>query len=160
MSKVTINCKFVIFCNWQLIQNFFTAHLPSFVKIKGAFGAVCAFLRSWQLGAQLAITVWNGAVTVKGSYRMGDGRIFIKTSTPLSSINTYGMSLISVGSISLDGTFKCTFCWKILWFNIKFIDKLFTSAQCCESTVICPNLDATLGIKQLTVSSNYWWIFF
>jgi hypothetical protein len=42
-----------LFCNWQLILNFFTAHLPLLAqnKTKGAVGAVCALLGNWQLGA-------------------------------------------------------------------------------------------------------------
>ncbi len=37
---------------------------------------------------------------------MGDRRIFLKPSTPLSLMTIYRMSLISAGSISLDSTFK------------------------------------------------------
>ncbi len=37
---------------------------------------------------------------------MGDGRIFLKFSVPLSLVNTYKMNLISAGSISLDSTFN------------------------------------------------------
>jgi hypothetical protein len=39
--------------NWQLIPNFFIAHLPILVrcKTKGAVGASYALLRNWQLGA-------------------------------------------------------------------------------------------------------------
>jgi hypothetical protein len=37
---------------------------------------------------------------------MGDGRIFLKISAPLSLMNTYQIDLISAGSISLDSTFK------------------------------------------------------
>jgi hypothetical protein len=37
---------------------------------------------------------------------MGDRQIFLKTSSPLSLMTTYQMSLISAGSISLDSTFK------------------------------------------------------
>jgi hypothetical protein len=66
------------------------------------------------LTAQLAIRCinanyyCNGAVTLKGSHRMGGGRIILITSAPLSLINTYRISLISAGSISLDSTFKHT----------------------------------------------------
>ncbi len=44
-----------LFCNWQLIPNFFIAYLPILVqcKTKAAAGAVCAYLRNWQLGAVL-----------------------------------------------------------------------------------------------------------
>ncbi len=48
------------------------------VKTKGAVGAVFALLRNWQLGALFPITLRDSAVTLKGSYRMGDGRIFSK----------------------------------------------------------------------------------
>ncbi len=37
---------------------------------------------------------------------MGDGRIFLKTSVPLSLMTIYRMSLISAWSTSLDITFK------------------------------------------------------
>jgi hypothetical protein len=42
-----------LFRNWQLIQNFFIAHLPILVqcKTKGAVGAARALLRNWQLVA-------------------------------------------------------------------------------------------------------------
>jgi hypothetical protein len=57
--------------------------------------------------AQLVpITVRDGAVTLKGSHKMGDGRIFLKTSAPLSLMTTYRMCLILARSISLDSTFK------------------------------------------------------
>jgi hypothetical protein len=71
-----------LFRNWQLIQIFFIAPLPILVpcKTKGAVGAVCALLRNCQLGAQLLISVQNVAVNLKGSHRMGDGRIFTKDS--------------------------------------------------------------------------------
>jgi hypothetical protein len=48
---------------------FFIAHLPNLVrfKIQGAVGALYALPRNWQLG-----------VTLKGSRRMGDGRICSK----------------------------------------------------------------------------------
>ncbi len=41
-------------------------------------------------------------------HRLGDGRIFLKISAPPSFINTYKMSLISGGSISLDSTLNQT----------------------------------------------------
>jgi hypothetical protein len=47
-----------------------------------------------------------GAETLKDSHRMGDGRIFLKTSAPLSLIRAFQMRLILAGSISLDSTFK------------------------------------------------------
>ncbi len=37
---------------------------------------------------------------------MGEWADFLKTSAPVSLINTYPMSLISAGPISLDSTFK------------------------------------------------------
>jgi hypothetical protein len=79
------------------ILNVFTAHLPILVrcKIKGAVGAVCAFTAH---DGCLPITVGDGAVTLKGRHRMGDGRIFLKTFAPLSLINTYRMCLISLES--------------------------------------------------------------
>ncbi len=54
--------------------------------------------------------------TLKGSYSMGDGRIFLKTRSD-SSFNKDQMSLISTGSISLDGTFNTTSadCWHQVW---------------------------------------------
>jgi hypothetical protein len=47
--------------------------------------------------------------SLEGSHRIEDRRIFLKTSVALSFINTYVMSLISAGSISLDSTFKFSF---------------------------------------------------
>ncbi len=41
----------------------------------------------------------DGAVNLKGSHKMGDGWIFLKTSAPLSLVNTDRMSMISAGSI-------------------------------------------------------------
>jgi hypothetical protein len=48
---------------------FFIAHLPNLVrcKTKGAVGALCTLPRNWQLD-----------VTLKGSRKMGDGRICSK----------------------------------------------------------------------------------
>jgi hypothetical protein len=43
---------------------------PCTMKRKCTIGAVCALLRNWQL----ANTVRDGAVTLKGSHRMGDRR--------------------------------------------------------------------------------------
>jgi hypothetical protein len=68
--------------------------------------AMCALLRNGQLGAQLPITEQDGAVSLKGSHMKGEGRIFVNISAPLSLKMTYRMSLISVGSISLDSIFK------------------------------------------------------
>ncbi len=69
-----------LFRNWQLIPNFFIAYLPVLVrcKTKGEVGAVCFLVYNWQLGAKLSITLRDGAVTLKGSHRMGDGQIFSK----------------------------------------------------------------------------------
>ncbi len=44
--------------------------------------------------------------SLKGSHKMGDGRIFLKTSALLSLIKTFLMNLISAGPISVDSTFK------------------------------------------------------
>jgi hypothetical protein len=38
---------------------------------------VCALLRIWLLSAYWAITVRDGALELKGSHSMGDGRIFL-----------------------------------------------------------------------------------
>jgi hypothetical protein len=61
--------------NWQFIPNFFIAHLPILVrcKTKGAVRALCALLSNWQLSALLPISERDGAVTLKGSQRMGVG---------------------------------------------------------------------------------------
>ena len=50
-------------------------HLPILVrrKTKGAVEAMCALLCKWQLGVYLPITLRDGAVTLKGFHRMGDG---------------------------------------------------------------------------------------
>ena len=50
--------------------------------------------------------------SLEGSHRIEDRRIFLKTSVALSFINTYVMSLISAGSISLDSTFKLRFVFR------------------------------------------------
>ncbi len=50
--------------------------------------------------------VRRGAKSLKGSHRMGNGQIFLKTSAPLSLTKAFRMSLISAGSISLDSIFK------------------------------------------------------
>ena len=49
------------------------------VTTKGAVRAVRALLRICPLSAQWPITVWDGAIALKGSHSMGDGRIFLKT---------------------------------------------------------------------------------
>jgi hypothetical protein len=56
---------------WQLISNFFIAHLPILIrrKTKGPVSAVWALLRNWELGAYLPISVHDwpiGVVTLKG----------------------------------------------------------------------------------------------
>jgi hypothetical protein len=96
-------CSASLFRTWQLIPNFFIAHLPILVrcKTKGAVGAVCALPGNWKLNAQLPVTVRDGAVTLKG---MGTGGFFLKPSAPLSLMTTYRMSLISAGAILLDST--------------------------------------------------------
>ena len=81
-GKRLMTIKKSLFRHWPLIMNFFIAYFSILVrcKTKGAIGAVCALLRNWQLGAELPITVRNGAVTLTGSrsHRMGNGRIFPK----------------------------------------------------------------------------------
>jgi len=69
------------FRNWPLILNFDIAYLQILVlcKNKSAVRAVCAQLRNWQLGTSWPITVQDGAVTLKGSQRIADGQIFLKT---------------------------------------------------------------------------------
>ncbi len=84
---------------------FFIAYLPILgqCKTKGAVRAVCAFLRIWPLGAYIKWPITDGAVYLKGPSQDGGGTEFSKKATaPLSLITTYRMSLISVGSISLD----------------------------------------------------------
>ncbi len=39
---------------------------------------MCGLLRNWNLDAQLSIPVGDGTVTLKGSHRMVDGRIFLE----------------------------------------------------------------------------------
>jgi hypothetical protein len=65
-------------------------------KNNGEVGALFALLRNWQLGAKLPITVRDGAVTVKGSHRMGDRRIFPKNLC--ASLFNDDLSLILAGS--------------------------------------------------------------
>ncbi len=48
-------------------------------KTKGAVRAVRALLRICPLSAQWAITIRDGAIALKGSHSMGDGRIFLKS---------------------------------------------------------------------------------
>jgi hypothetical protein len=64
----------------------------------------------WQFVPKLPTAVQVGAETLKDSHRMGDGRIFQKTSALLSLIRAFQMRLILAGSISLDtdSTFKWT----------------------------------------------------
>ncbi len=56
--------------------------------------------------SRLPTVVRDGVVSLKGFHRTGDGRIFLKTSAPLSLIKTFRINTISAGSISLDCTFK------------------------------------------------------
>ncbi len=56
----------------------------------------------WEFDSELPIAVRGGAESLKGSHKMGDGRIFLKTFAPLSFIKTFRMDLISARSISLD----------------------------------------------------------
>ncbi len=57
-------------------------------ETKVAVEALCILLHNWQLGAQLLITVRDGALTLKGSQRMGDGRIFPKKNSAPFSLMT------------------------------------------------------------------------
>jgi hypothetical protein len=50
--------------------------------------------------------VLGGAESLKGSQRLGDGRISLKTSAHLSLVKVFRMYLISAGSNSLGNTFK------------------------------------------------------
>ncbi len=50
----------------------------------------------------IAKPIRGGNVTLKGSQRKRDRRIFRKTSAPLSFIKVFRMNLISAGSILLD----------------------------------------------------------
>jgi hypothetical protein len=77
--------KKVLFRKGQLIPNFFIVHLPILVrcKTKGAFRALCALLRNWQLGAncQLLYVMWR--LNFKGLSQYRGGGFFLKTSAPL-----------------------------------------------------------------------------
>jgi hypothetical protein len=72
---------------------------------KAADRAVCSVHR-WQLVSkqQTAVQVGGGAAALASSYRMGDVRISLKTSAPLS-LKTFQMNILSARSISLDSTF-------------------------------------------------------
>jgi hypothetical protein len=67
----------------NLFRIYITAYLPILVrcKTKGAVGAV-----------------WPYCAIGNGSHMVGDGQTFLKTSAPLSLINTYRMSLLLAGS--------------------------------------------------------------
>jgi len=63
---------------------------------------------SWprrQLRPQLPTSVRGNAEFLKGSQKLGDGSIFLKTSAPHSLMTTYRMNLL-FRSISLDSNFK------------------------------------------------------
>jgi hypothetical protein len=66
--------------NWQLKPNFFIAHLPILVrcKTKGAVGAECDLTAQLAIRCLIANFCRDVTVTLKGSHRMGDGRIFSK----------------------------------------------------------------------------------
>jgi hypothetical protein len=58
-------------------------------------------------------------LNLKGTHRMGDGPIVVKTSAPHSLMTTYPMNLLSARSITLDSTLKGIFAfirtaWQIL----------------------------------------------
>ena len=86
-----------LFRNWQLKPNFFIAHLPILVrcKTKGGVGAECDLIAKLAIRCLIANFCRDGTVTLKGSHRMGDGRIFSKNlHASLSLMTTYQMSLI------------------------------------------------------------------
>jgi len=65
------------------------------------------FVRYWQLVFWLPLVVRGGAESLKGSHRLGDRLIFLKTSSmPHSLKTTYRLIPLSARSISLDSTFK------------------------------------------------------
>ncbi len=96
--KMTIKISFL--CHWQLIPNFFSAHLLILLrwKTKGAVGVVCA-VGNWLLIANYC-TWWS--FNFEGLTKDG-GRGRLSASL---FYHTFQMSLISAGSISLDSTFK------------------------------------------------------
>jgi hypothetical protein len=98
-EKRLIAIKKRLFRNWQLITNFFIAHLPIFVPCKNKGAGKCL----------IANYCLRWRCNFKGSQRMGDGRtdVFLMTS--------FWMSLVSAGSISLDSTFKCNFRINTTW---------------------------------------------
>jgi hypothetical protein len=51
------------------------------------------------------LAVRDGAESLRGSQRMGDGQIFLKISAPLSLITIYQINPIPAGSISLDNKY-------------------------------------------------------
>ncbi len=59
-----------------------------------------------RLGSLLLITVRGGAVTLKGSHRLGGGRNSQKISAPLPLIKIFGMRPLEAISISVDSTFN------------------------------------------------------
>jgi hypothetical protein len=65
----------------------------------------------------------------KGLSKDGDGRIFLKISSPLSLIKAFRMNLISVGSILLDSTCNVNFNHFALisvWDSLEWPVQLFT----------------------------------
>ncbi len=65
-------------------------------------------LFSWrdEFSLQLPINVRGGANFLKGSHRIGDGRILLKTSVPHSLINIYLLKFLLTRSISVTSTCK------------------------------------------------------
>jgi hypothetical protein len=59
-----------------------------------------------QFVSKLPTAVRGGADSLYGYHTIGDGRIFLKTSAPLSLKKGFQKNIISTGSISLDSTFK------------------------------------------------------
>jgi hypothetical protein len=92
--------------NWQLIQNFFTAHLPILVrcKIKGAVGAVCAFTA--QLVFRYLITHYctRWRCNFKGPSQDG-GRADISKNLCASLFNKYLSNEPNFGRIQLAGQY-------------------------------------------------------
>ncbi len=85
---------------------------------------VCALLRIFPLSTQWPITVLDGAESLKGSQRMGDGRT-------LPLIKVYRMSPISCGSILLNSTLTtvqfCSFWFPFIFTS--FVRSLFRNPQ-------------------------------
>jgi hypothetical protein len=64
------------------------------------------FIPALGMHSELPIAVRSGAESLKGSLRLLDRRIFLKSLAPLSLIKAFRINLISAESISQDNTFK------------------------------------------------------